>query len=841
MATHSWIGFVLLLAAPAGAAEPEVRRDAEGFPLPPGALARLGSLMLQHERPVRAAIFSHDGSEIISVGMDYQVRVWDAQTGKAKTTWPLGTQTEPGGLTLSRKGDLLLTAFTGGDIGVYEVASGKKRFTLSTPPGPNPPSILFPRTAGLAISADDKTVLTVSIDRLVVHQWDLATGKALKMHKLPGHPLRPVPVLLSPDAKGFAWESMERKELVFFDAESGKETKKLALQENPARFSPAVALVGSPDGKLLAAVKDRKLTVLDLEAGKLLATRLLYGSVSGAKFSPDGRWLVTWIVNSQQAIIGSYSGLELRRLDAPSLNHYSVAGFSPDGRRLVLVNQQSTRIRLWDFQEEQEQLSDETTNIHAAELDWLSDGRLVARKDGLVKVLEVPSGRVVGRQDVGASRLVVSADGKGLVWANPAGRVGSWVPGQPAKEIEVPAGVDRSGRPPVVSPDGKQYAYLAEHDNLRLRNLETGKEIELTTVRPFPQPSAYPRPLGFTRDSRYFLGITEGRPQLWDVSNGKLFPFHTADIHVHNARVDFTADGRLVSLAANNIVLVEFLVGWPRLWVNLQQLDGNVAPPWPPPAQPEVVPTCFSPDGLLLARPGSDGSVRVFCVTQSPPKLVGTLPGFQGKITALAFSRDGKALASAGNNGTVLVWEVASEWKQIKSLFELKPDQLGAPWEALVGNNGDAVYEQMRRLGANPKLTLPFLREKLKERAAPDAKQISHWIEEVVTSKRLAAVDDLIEAGPIAQEEVSKALAALDKDNNQRFVAENLRKALNPPDSLVGKRDLRRIRVIEILEWIGTAEARELLVPLSKGPKESVVTWHAREALARLGPASDNP
>jgi WD40 repeat protein len=119
-----------LIGLSARAAEPA--RDVEGYALPNGAIARLGSMRLQHEKPPAAAIFSHDGKQIITVGQDRTARVWDADTGKGLGNWPLANA-NPTMLALSRKGDLPFVASAGGCIDGYELPAGTKRFTR---PGP---------------------------------------------------------------------------------------------------------------------------------------------------------------------------------------------------------------------------------------------------------------------------------------------------------------------------------------------------------------------------------------------------------------------------------------------------------------------------------------------------------------------------------------------------------------------------------------------------------------------------------------------------------------------------------------------------------------------------------
>src|SRR5947209_9497188 len=71
---------VLLGAAPAAAQEGPPRKDAFGDPLPPHALARIGSARLRHGHPIAALLFSPDGKYLLSADTNGGVRLWDRQT-----------------------------------------------------------------------------------------------------------------------------------------------------------------------------------------------------------------------------------------------------------------------------------------------------------------------------------------------------------------------------------------------------------------------------------------------------------------------------------------------------------------------------------------------------------------------------------------------------------------------------------------------------------------------------------------------------------------------------------------------------------------------------------------
>src|SRR5438270_2859292 len=72
---------LLVLALAQDARAQEV--DRQGDPLPPGALARLGTTRLRKGFLTYQAVFSPDGQRIASVGAGQGLCVWDAASGKA--------------------------------------------------------------------------------------------------------------------------------------------------------------------------------------------------------------------------------------------------------------------------------------------------------------------------------------------------------------------------------------------------------------------------------------------------------------------------------------------------------------------------------------------------------------------------------------------------------------------------------------------------------------------------------------------------------------------------------------------------------------------------------------
>ncbi len=69
-------------APPSGTAERPGRLDRYGDPLPPGALARLGTVRFRHANWAMSVVWSPDGTALASAGWDRTIRLWEPATGR---------------------------------------------------------------------------------------------------------------------------------------------------------------------------------------------------------------------------------------------------------------------------------------------------------------------------------------------------------------------------------------------------------------------------------------------------------------------------------------------------------------------------------------------------------------------------------------------------------------------------------------------------------------------------------------------------------------------------------------------------------------------------------------
>src|SRR5262249_56610218 len=123
-----------------------------------------------------------------------------------------------------------------------------------------------------------------------------------------------------------------------------------------------------------------------------------------------------------------------------------------------------------------------------------------------------------------------------------------------------------------------------------------------------------------------------------------------------------------------------------------------------------------------------------------------------------------------------------------------------------------AVWE----LAAAPEQAVPFLKENLRPAPEVDPQRVRARIADLDSDQfavRAAALKELEEAADQAEPELQKALEA----KSSLEVRKHLERLLAGPRVGRSADSLRTWRALQVLEQIGSKDARELLVALGKG------------------------
>jgi hypothetical protein len=155
-------------------------------------------------------------------------------------------------------------------------------------------------------------------------------------------------------------------------------------------------------------------------------------------------------------------------------------------------------------------------------------------------------------------------------------------------------------------------------------------------------------------------------------------------------------------------------------------------------------------------------------------------------------------------------------------------------WTDLLSPDPASAYEAIAALVAVPKQAVPFLKERLlaPPPPPPDLQQVAQWIADLGSDRfavRQKATKELEKLGPAAEPALRKALAANPPLDTSRRLEQLLERA-----AMIPSEELRQLRAIQVLEHVGTAEAKRLLETLAKGPEDARLTREAQASLGRL-------
>jgi RNA polymerase sigma factor (sigma-70 family) len=826
--------------------EEQPRLDRLGDPLPPGAIMRLGTARLRQPWGVAGLGFSRDGKKVVSAG-GHTLRIWEAATGKQMD---LLDATNIMGLAMAPDADVIASA-QNNEVHVWDLGTGKPKFSRDTagfavaisPEGrvlatggrtqENADSVVLwdLRTGAklrtlsanmyqvfrLAFSPDGKLLTAVSCGNPswsppkesrpeIVRLWEVETGQ---LHELAGHTGGATSLAFSPDGNMLATGGHDGT-ILLWDSATRKPLRKIELVEdvyshpkgNGFDSGGIHALAFAPNGKTLASANhDGTVRVVDAATGKQI--HVLRGHthrVVDIAFSRNGERLASGSFDRTVRLWDAASGALLNPRPGHDGDVASVL-MSPDGRHAVTVGRDRS-LRIWDpiTGQELHTLRDFKSAIHAISLS--ADGKWIATgtEDGTIQLRDAAEGAVV-REFKGHSgqigSLSFSPDGKTLASASPSGK-------------------------------NSNLAVKEAVRSLRFWDVGTGEEL------PRIQGLRNDSYAHFSPDGKW-LAAYDGSVALWDAATGKQgrrfgdlddFAFHPngKSIFGWSSTPSTEVGGGSGYGNQHGQVRVRSLA------------DGAEVYSFPGPARMPYIGGLFvlSPDARLLALAVHEHVRFEQDVLQlwetATGKLRRTLNGHGGEVKSCAFSRDGRLVLTASSDSTVLVWDLAAPSGQTPR--ELTEKALESLWGDLASADAVRADQAIWALVAAPQQALSLLQKRLQPTPAPDPKW-GAWIKDLASeefavrdkaSRALEALED--QAYPLLQQALTD-VSSLEVRRRIEHLLSRLKFPLTSPKTI------REVRAVEVLEHIGTAQARQVLQALAQGAPGSRLTEEAREALRR--------
>jgi hypothetical protein len=305
------------------------------------------------------------------------------------------------------------------------------------------------------------------------------------------------------------------------------------------------------------------------------------------------------------------------------------------------------------------------------------------------------------------------------------------------------------------------------------------------------------------------------RLRLWDAATGTaLRTWETSEAVLAAA---FTPDGRAVATAGEQGVSV-----WELATGKLRFRSAGVA----------ALVSC-SPDGRVLA---ADGGATVRLLDLRTGKEFRQLKGHQAEVEALAFTGDGKRLITGSADSTALVWGGAALTPPEPKVEEQSARRLDELWSDLASLDAGPAFAAEATLVASPKGAAALLAERLKRAHPADAKQVARWVTDLDSDDfetRRKASAELSGLGELARPALDEALKKGPAAEVRRQIDELL--ARLKPGTAPSAEEVRQGRAVEVLEWVGTPEARKQLEALAKGAPGARLTREAAASLQRMG------
>jgi WD40 repeat protein len=779
------------------AAPPQSRLDIYGDPLPPGAVARLGTQRFHHPWSIDALAYSPDGKMLASSSL-WEVCVREAKTGRLVRRFATDVKESAGSQVVFSRDGKRLASVHYSCVHVWDLTRGKELYRFDAEKGSN--------LLTAAFSPDGESLVTGGKDR--VCRWDLKKGKLVgDIGK--GHGMVQS-LVFTADGKSVVTFGTHRGAGVcrVWEVKTGKE---LASRNSPQTGYPAGL---SPGGTWAAVVESRSAFHL-LSTQDKSSTRI---PVPRKEKENDSRVELTIVIDDHGA-----------RME----NNYSMTiSFSADGKRVAAGERGGSGV-IWDTAAEKVIGRFPSSSGALRSLALSPDGKTLAIGTWrCVRFWDVDNGKQIagpplypeGVGDVAfgldgstvvtvakdASRVWDAADGKLLERKVPSdGR------GQSGGVVRLREGAGPIPQAGTYSPNGKRLI-LGSGGSLVMLDQSSGKELWSRTDSVPKEPAqrltrqTFSWPLGFSRAGDVLLFQ----------KNEFCVQFLSADDGIPYSQLD---QEQGLTLSSNGSYLATRTVSTGKRSLKVWDLTNIYRPralTLPTGIDGDLV--AFAPDERTMAvgRPGEILVVETFSW-----QVIRRLREPANWLTSLAFSGDGRLLASS-DGSTALVWTVVDRG-------EARSRDLEPLWRDLAG---DAVRARRAvwALTDAGRESVALIASRLKPRPAAPRDRVARLIEDLAgddPKARERAAGELLELGDQSSRPLERLLAQ-SKTPAARQRVEQLLRQLNAP--LTDGNKLRELRAIHVLEQIGTLEGRTVLRRIEGNASGTRLGMEAKSALQRL-------
>ncbi len=720
--------------------QPEPRRDCYGDPLPPQAIARLGTLRFRGVRGCLA--FSPNGKRLAAATAGGGVIICEAATGREVR------QIDAPSMYLSFSSDGKRLACSDNlHCHILDISSGKELFAVDGTHG--------------VFAEDGKTLVTTNafIGPWQVHVWDARMGRRLHQWAA-GEWIEEL--ALAADGRMAAWKNQKKPLVQIRDLENGAAKQSITVAAN-GRTMLALA----PDGKTLAIVSNG-LSLWDVASGK--KSRAWSGRVASRPvFSPDGKKLA-WIGfgergGTAQPWTVECDGDKPRPVGEP-VNNFEPPCFSPDGKLLAVVTDAHV-VSLRHVASGKEAASFDAHARPVIDLAFGADeNHVISRGDNAIYTWQTRTGKLLRRlpflppghefaapllpngylltgertsnplqgrfllRDMRTDEEVMRFDGRPDVG--------------PPKAVAAPGGRfvavrGRAGEMCVLNVRGRRCVYRLAEVAFGVKLSANGdvlvwynhkpkeKATEIHVHRHTVNKTFVLRDLPKSEQLRWFLDqylclspdgrwlilpTEEGRLRRWDLTTGKeveplaealqtVWEFIWSPGGRFVAAQGSASPAHVIDREAHRDVRVwDMRTGTRLAYLTVPNRQGGMH-------------VLFAHDGRTMLTTDLQGVIHLWETATGQER--GHLRGHLSyEIGALAFSANDRMLVSGGYDSLGYVWDLTGrmpdgQWHPMR----LSTEQRRTAWEALVSSDAKAAYHAIWQLAADPEGTIALVSEKV--------------------------------------------------------------------------------------------------------------------------------
>lgn len=672
----------------------------------------------------------------------------------------------------------------------------------------------WPNLATCVFAADNRWFVSASRNGNQVCLWDARSGKQVWKYHPKGQSLSPIgfvdggqTVVLRDGNDGAVY---------LLDRARGT-VKKSFLTVGPQCWGQVVL---SPDGKYLIICNSQPPSVWDLSGKKVAVLAGQTTWANAAAFSPDGKKLYTggydtFVIERQWPL-----GQPIRKIHLGQ-NRVQRLAVTPDGHRLQVAFEGEQALVFCDLQTGK-QLSAPIAGHRGTVygVDCAPGGSLVSfASDRSVRSWDLKRGTCIAQfpveLDLNGRSLALSADGMLVAVPNYDARsIGIYERRTGKRQRDIEVGSFWSQRL-AFSPAGR---FLAGTDGsqrtAKVWDLTTGKDrLHVRAINSCNSVAG-----AFSPDGRTFAFGDGGTVRMWDTATWKEARGLQviAPLGLSSSGLAYSPDGRMIATVSDygdGVRFYEVATRGQRAHIQIPGSTTGIL--------------CFSHDGRLLAWVNDRKKIYVLDVRTGA--LAGPFTGHDDAITGLTFTIDDRSLASSSGDCTILVWDVSSKLI-LSSVPECHAD---ADWQALKGENAETALIAMRALAASPATALKLAREHFKAAEPVDPQWVAarlRGLDNRRFAERERATRELEDRGDRVAPALVNFLAGTPSLEARTRAARILEDVRGRP---AAGQAAQFLRALEVLEWIGTAQARKLVEILAQGAEGVSFTEAAKSSLER--------